>query len=380
MSYNTRTTCIICNSNLQSESLFFKEDLSIPIASYLIDKNDMDECIFIPYNVHTCTNCKTSQTKYIGDLSIIYKHNHADSTGTIMSNLHVTVSNLIDKYIDSITNITEIGSSYGKLSEIILSKFKQINKYYIIEPSFKGNFNEKQIIIPDFFEKIDYTQYSDSNTIIISHVFEHFYNPIEILEKIKNNQNIENIVLVWPDLEYYKNNAVYHVLNTEHTYYVDNNLINILFNNYSFEMIEQIYYENHSVIYYFKRNNVLLPLKIENNDHSISNYFNNLLDKKIQITEFIKNNKLIGKRVCIWPASVHTQFLLMILQLNENDFDCVLDNSINKIGKKLYGYNLICESFKDNITHEHNAIILNGGSFNKEVIENGINNKILLII
>jgi hypothetical protein len=204
-------------------------------------------------------------------------------------------------------------------------------------------------------------QYNDSNTLIISHVFEHFYNPIEILNKIMNNSNIENILLVWPDLQYYKNNNIFHVLNTEHTFYIDNELIKILFNNYLFETIEEIKYENHSVLFYFKRNKI-------NTDYSIDNLFNNILNRKSEIMTFIKNNKFNNKKICIWPASVHTQFLIMLLQLTNDEIDFVLDNSINKIGKVLYGYNLECKSFNDNCNDENCAIILNGGCFNNEVI------------
>jgi hypothetical protein len=96
-----------------------------------------------------------------------------------------------------------------------------------------------------------------------------------------NNSNIENILLVWPDLQYYKNNIVFHVLNTEHTFYIDNELIKILFNNYLFETIEEIKYENHSVLFYFKRNKFLLNKKIINTDYSIDFFFNDILRKKI---------------------------------------------------------------------------------------------------
>jgi hypothetical protein len=142
MNYTIRTNCIICNDVLSTNSLFFKEDKNIPLACYLINI-ETDDSIFIPYNVYTCTKCKTSQTKYIGDLNIIYKYNHADSTGTIMQNLHKNVYILLEKYISDITNITEIGSSYGVLSNILLNKFEQINKYYIIEPAFMGIKNKK---------------------------------------------------------------------------------------------------------------------------------------------------------------------------------------------------------------------------------------------
>jgi hypothetical protein len=60
----------------------------------------------------------------------------------------------------------------------------------------------------------------------------------------------------------------------------------------------------------------------------------------------------------------------MCLELNINEIDFVLDNSVNKIGKKLYGYKIYCKSFLQNCSNENNAIILNGGCFNTEVINN----------
>jgi hypothetical protein len=374
--FNIRTNCIICNNLLNNT--FFTKDLSIPISCYCNENKDSDN-IFIPYNVFTCLLCKTTQTKYLGNLDIIYKFNHADSTGNIMKNLHKYACNILEKYIDNITNITEIGSAKGILSSLILREYKSISKYYIIEPQFIGNIIEKQIIIQNFFENVNLKEYSDSNTIIISHVMEHFYNPIDILKKIQDNTNIEYFLLIWPDLEYYKDNNIYHVLNTEHTFYVDNNFIKLLFNNYSFEMLEQIKYENHSVIYFFKRNNNLKSQELINENYLIDTYFNRILSRKQEIIDFIKYNKNNNKQIYIWPASVHTQFLLMITEIKDIDF--VLDNSPNKIGKYLYGYNLECKSFEDNNNNDRNAIILNGGCFNKEVINKiNLNKEQILII
>lgn len=365
MNYILREYCIFCNNKLNY--LFFKNDLQIPLSCYLVDKQE-SEHIFIPYNVYICSICNASQIKYLGDLNIIYKFNHADSTGNIMKNLHINILKLFKNYISSTTNIIEIGSSYGILSNLILNNFNEVNKYYIIEPLYLGNKTEKQIIIKNFFENIKKDECSDANTLIISHVFEHFYNPIQILEKIQNMKNIENFLLVWPDLECYKDNNTYHLLNTEHTFYVDNNFIEILLNNYSFQLIEKIYYENHSVIFFFKRNNSLYKKNLKNINYTIDNYFNNLLKKKEYINNFIKIQKNNGKKICIWPASVHTQFVLMCLNFDNSLIDYVLDNSTNKIGKYIYGYNLECKSFEENKNNNDNAIILNGGCFNKEVI------------
>ena len=105
--------------------------------------------------------------------------------------------------------------------------------------------------------------------------------------------------------------------------------------------------------------------KLVNQNHDISNYFNSLISKKEIIQQFIKSNKKNGKQICIWPCSVHTQFLLVFI--NNLNIDYVLDNSPKKINKYLYGHNLKCLSFSKEINNKNNAVILNGGVFNKEI-------------
>ena len=58
----------------------------------------------------------------------------------------------------------------------------------------------------------------------------------------------------------------------------------------------------------------------------------------------------------------------MILEIN--DIDAVLDNSVNKIGKYLYGYNLLCSSFDELLKSEEENIcvfISGAGNYIKEI-------------
>ena len=59
----------------------------------------------------------------------------------------------------------------------------------------------------------------------------------------------------------------------------------------------------------------------------------------------------------------------------------MLDNSINKIGNKMYGTDLIISSFNEIIikNNENTIILLNGGIFNKEIINQTINSKIKFV-
>lgn len=360
MNYIIRENCIFCKSKL--DKTFFNKDYENYVGHYAVNKEE-NSFVSIPYNIYICDKCNTPQMKYLGDLNEIYRINHADSTGSIMHNLHILNVDFILKYQENITNIVEIGSSKGVLADMLLKKL-DLN-YYIIEPNFIGDKTNK-IIIDDFYENVDDNNI-DANTLVISHVFEHFYNPIEILNKIYNNSNIQNFFMVFPDLEYYINNNVLHVLNTEHTFYVDNIFLINLLKCYGFNLVEKIDYINHSVLFYFKREETkILDINFRNTNFNIELYY-----ERISETVNLFNKSLdINNDVYLWPASIHSLHLF-IFGLNYEKLSGLLDNSMLKIGKKAYGTNLEIFSFLDKIKDNNITLLINGGVFNKE-IENSL--------
>tara|TARA_R110002126_G_scaffold227664_1_gene372249 strand:- start:5778 stop:6896 length:1119 start_codon:yes stop_codon:yes gene_type:complete len=368
MNVKIRKKCIFCDYPL--EELYLEKNLKIPLSCFTTEKEE--EGIFLPYNIYTCKKCKTLQIKYLGDLKEIYKVNHADNTGVIMKNLHKEVSKIIIKYKREINNIVEIGSSKGTLSDLVLEN-NIVNKYYIIEPNYIGNNNTQKIIIDDFVENVDFKNI-ESNTLIISHVFEHFYNPLEILKLISDNKKLEYFFLIWPDLEYYKDNNIYHILNTEHTFYVDNNFIINLLNNHSFKLIEKQNYLGHSVIFIFKRDVSLKLCELVNTNYNFEKYFKNLEMMETKILKIITNlgKESKNKNICLWPASVHNQYFLMFAKKLKIDY--FLDNSINKIDKYLYGYKIKILDFNKAKQSKENIIFLNGGVFNSEVFDTNCKN------
>jgi len=367
--FKIRDSCIFCKNKL--EKTYFEKDYTNYIAHYQVDINfNINDYINIPFNISICPNCKTIQNKYLGDLSEIYKTNHADSTGKTMTDLHKLNKDFIFKYLDNINNIIEIGSSKGVLADNILQDLNL--DYYIIEPSFFGDRRNK-IIIDDFYENID-DRNINANTIIISHVFEHFYEPNKILKKIYDNKNIKNFFIVWPDLEYYINNNILHVLNTEHTFFIDNDFLIKILELYGFLLKDKIFYNGHSVLFYFNRNDINYEYKLdskilinyENKNYSLDLFYGNIF-KNIEKCNILLNENTNFKKY-IWPSSIHSLYLF-IFGLNENLLDGLLDNSLNKIGKKIYGTNLEIFSFNKIIENNNKdtIIILNGGVFNIEV-------------
>jgi hypothetical protein len=357
-----RNKCIFCGSNLDNHLL--EQDLENYVGHYAVEKCTSKPHL-IPYNVLTCNSCNTPQIKYLGDINEVYKVNHADGVGVTMQQMHEKKLNLILKYKDFVHNIIEIGSSKGILSDLIIKNIE--TNYYIIEPSYFGNFDGK-IIINDYYENVDDSKIN-ADTIIMSHVFEHFYEPNIILEKIKNNSNVKNIFLTFPNFEKYIDEGIFHVLNTEHTFYVDNNFLRILFKKYGFELIEMDFYKSHSVMFYFRRIDNSYDNNSEdiliNKNANIKGYFQDVIDTVQYFNTIIDNNP--EKEIYLFPSSCHSIFLATF-GLKYFNLEGFIDNSPNKIGKNVYGLGTKIFSFKDIVENKKECLILmNGGVFNLEI-------------
>ena len=362
--YTEVSKCLFCNST--TLITLFEQNYTIPLGCYCIEKDT--KCDYMPFNILQCEKCRTFQTKYLGNRNIIYNYN-ANSYGIIRSTMNSKFSDFITSN-KNINSIIEIGGGNGELSDIIIKTQNNI-KYTIVDPSYSGtNINKK--IINNFYENNEL--YIDGDTIVMSHVFEHFYEPLKILEKFNNNKSIKYIYLNFPDLEKCISDNNYHVLNPEHIYYVENNFIEDLFKNYGFIQSRRHYHMDHSVFFEFER---IPEINVDNFIYnkmsliSVPIFLREIINRVDNIKEIIKNT---SKPVYIWPCSMHTVYLSSF-GLNTNDIVGVLDNSPHKIGKYLYGTNLLCSSFDEKInSNEKCIIILNGGCYNSEIKSNGNNN------
>lgn len=362
--YTKREKCIFCGCKKLVKH--FEKNSIISVASYNVENPDT-VYKYIPYNIVYCEQCFAYQTLFLGDLDDIYKINHADGYGKIWDSINKDFSILMKETLDDIDSIVEIGAGSGKLCDNILKYVD--TQYTIIDPFYFGS-TQNRTILKRFIEDID-LETVQANTIVMSHVFEHFYEPVDVLKKINNNR-IKNICLIFPDLETAIQKGTFNVLNTEHTYYVSNSFIVALFNDFGFKLIKQVSYQEHSVFFIFKRsvkNESKSQLCNENAQHMITTYYDTIYEKINKIHNIIMSIDNIHRTNYIWPCSTHTSFLFTF-GLNHLLFRGVLDNSEAKINKYVYGYNLLCSSFteitnndKDNIT-----IFINGGCFNKELM------------
>ena len=370
MTFTKRTECIFCkNKNLRELLLQHK---SFPVGNFAVESVG-HYFHFIPYNVQYCISCGVVQTKYVGDLNLIYENNFAGAYGTIRSSMNTLFAEFIH-FNDDIHSIAEIGAGNGDLSVAILDTKKL--PYTIVDPSYAGPKSDR-IIIPTFFE--NHSESLTVDTIVMSHVFEHFYEPLNVLQKLREQPNLKYIYLSFPDLESFIKNNIDHVLNPEHTYYVENDFLRDVFSYFGFKMKRQYFHENHSVFFEFVKEDSCSDLfpKQDKSYNDVIAFFQKVHNNIENATKVLNKNPSLP--VYIWPCSMHTLFSFS-LGLPTNKVHYVLDNSPLKIGKYLYGYKHKCLSFKDVIqTTNTKIVILTGGCYNKEILKT-INDTIILLI
>lgn len=360
--YIIRERCLFCKKSAFTTLL--NKDYSIPIGCFSVNDSNY-EYTFIPYNLYNCSNCFTVQTKYEGDLSLIYGESFAGLFGTTRSIMNIEFSKFILSN-HSIKSVLEVGAGNGDIADILLEKSGL--DYTIIDPSYWGNTTNRSII-KNFIENID-TSSLNSDTLVMSHVFEHFYDPMAILTKVSQMPNLTHIYINHPNLESFIKNGNYHVLNPEHIFYVETSFIEEIFLLFGFKRKRSYNYTDFAIFLEFER------IQIENNSISFPKNINTVESTQIFFSNLFINIKTINDilekttvPVHIWPSSMHTNFVIA-MGLNKEKIKFVLDNSPHKIGKYLYGYNLYCKSFKEITESEKKKIIiLAGGLYNKEIID-----------
>jgi len=360
----TRVKCIVCgNTDLP---VLFEKDKAFPIGNFPVEKGY--PCQFIPYNVQICQKCQTAQLKYEGNLDLIYGNNHARAYGSLRNEMDRLFVDFITESGE--THFIEIGAGSGSLANELIIRTR--GKYIVVDPSYWGE-TDHRVVVPKYVEEVDLSSFKIPN-VIMSHVFEHFYEPSRILE-ILAASDIQNVYLNFPNLEYCIKEGVNYVLTPEHSFYISTTNLAYLFLKHGYIMKKIQYYNDYAVFFHFSKSS-----KIKADDNSIDesgffgetkkdvrNFYNILNERIWKCKRVISAERKGMIPLYIFPCSIHPLFLFAF-GLDCKIFNNVLDNNPHKIGKFLYGTNLECLSFNETIrTPERKIILLVGGQFNQEV-------------
>jgi len=305
-------------------------------------------------------------------LDILYMEQHVDAIGKTWFNHNINFSNYVLKYKKG--DIVEIGGGSGKIANLIIEKDKNV-KYTVIEPNptFKEKRNLK--ILKSFFTK-DFKNDFNDVTVIFSQVYEHVYKPEEFLNEISEFLSIGGkLIFAYPNLEYWFKNKFTNAINFEHTMLMTDYYVDYFLEKTGFKIIDKYNYKNHSYFYTVEKiKNKNIDIKINNKYYHYKKMFKEFEQYHISLVENIHEKiKNTESQVFLFGGHIFSQFLLMY-GLNSSKITNIIDNSLLKQEKRLYGTNLIVKSPKILKNIKNPIVILKTGIYDEEIKNDIITN------
>lgn len=352
-----RKNCIITNKSPLEPIYTFPK---FPICMNCVD-SELDDDIFEDMEWAVGPNGNI-QLSTLLDPNLIYKSYHNPGTvGKIWKNHHNEFYKFISQ--DHFSNVLEIGGASGLLATNFCQT-SEIFKWTILEPSLHAQMKDNRVtFVNDYFETWDTDKKFD--TLVHSHVFEHSYDPTKFLKKANSLLTANGLQYISiPNMEYWLSNGFTNTLSFEHTYYLDQQVLNSLLLKTGFEPLEWII-NDHSIFVKAKKQDQIV--KHDKDFLYIKEMFLKYIDYQKQDVKNI-TNKLQGKEFYLFGAHIFAQSLFNF-GLDQTKVINILDNDIQKQDKRLYGTRCIVKSPKclENISNP--LVVLRGGSYTKEIQE-----------
>ena len=315
-----RDSCVICNGK-QLETFYTLQNYPVtfspPILS--IDNDQLGD-----FKVGGCLVCGCAQVQTLTDPKILYENAHNLTFDTPSWNFHHKsfASYILTNTQES--SFLEVGGVSGVLVRLILSN--RPVKYTILDlcPD-NPNIDTVDFIVGNC-EEFDYTGYS---TLILSHVFEHLYEPTRFINKIKE-YDIKDVFISIPNIQNQLDTLNIRPLHCEHTYFCSDYFIKYLFSTGGYRCNSSFYLKNHSIFYHFKKDTIIM--KLENQSDTLSKFKTMLNSIEIRM-----KNIVITTSSFIAPAGHYGQMLHYYLKEYNDKIIGFLDNDLSKIGKRVYG-------------------------------------------
>lgn len=351
-----RDKCILSQSEDLEHIHTFK---NFPIFCGCVN-TDFDNDLFFDMVWKYSKSSGIVQLGQLVPLDLLYRNHHNPGIiGKTWEDHHRNFADFIKK--EQFANVLEIGGATGSL----FKHFKYLDDKFIwnvLEPS--GAFNEsdpKVKVISDYLESYDFNN-QKFDTIVHSHVIEHIYDPISFLNKINNILDDGGHQFIsFPNIPEWIRKGYTNALFFEHTYYLDEKIIENLLNKTGFKIID-IIKNDHSIF--------VSSIKSAKNDkefyHETSLLEFNLYLKKLQDTIQSILNFVQDDKVYLFGAHIFSQTILNC-GLDERSVVYILDNDKNKWDKRLYGTNLIVKSPEILSEIENPKVIVNAGIYTGEI-------------
>lgn len=360
-----RTHCVVCGEQVLVPLTEIKK---VPIYMGVVQV--YEDPVYHDLKYAACSNCGTLQLTELIPLPILYRANHNTEVVGYTWAQHNDQFGAFISRTSKHQNVLEVGAP-----ETRFLGYVEWKSWTLIEPNPTARVPPTVSLIKDWLKPgFDFKDKAD--TVILSHVFEHFYDPAESL-RILADYLIDGgkVIISVPDFEAFNREGLMPPagLHFEHTYHFNLHNLPLLVERVGFQVKEIEYFKNHSIFICLEKTPVAkltADLKSINKAHIKMND-----DFKTTLLKFTSLAEDLRDRAKGWPGPAYmfgahfpAQFLFA-LGVNPNSFNCILDNSKAKVGQILYGTNLIIKFPQELQNDEKPLVIVQLGPYTQEISE-----------
>jgi hypothetical protein len=341
----SREKCVIDGGDLE----LFAEFSNFPIKC-CIDSGDQ------PFSwdmkLGRCTLCGSINQMNLLDPTILYggKYPLDTSYSPTWISHHQELASFLRGALSPGYPIIEIGSSSLVLAEKLVEDYAD---YTIFDFSL-----ETTRILPSFrYIEGNCETYSfpSRSCIVMSHVFEHLYEPRKFIENCKKF-GVENIIISIPNMDDVTRTSI----TREHTYTYSSSDIVFLFevNGYALGKIKN-FGINHSIFYHF----------VISDDKTITERILNSERWKFT-SDYLNQSFTIPPNTYLVGAGFWSQITYHNI-VNKENIIGVIDNDVTKQGRTYYGTNFTIQKFDilKNVQSGTSVIVLANKYWTKEVTD-----------
>jgi hypothetical protein len=362
MNYINRNNDVVLGSSDLEEIYTFKK---FPVFMGCTEQDKSDD-IFADMCWKISKSSGMIQLDPLLPLDVIYSTEHGSgTTGKGWDDHHQAFADFINKFKPS--NVLEIGGLHG----ILAKKYMDLNngiRWTIIEPNPIVEENIPVNIIKGFFDS-EFKSDEKFDAIVHSHVFEHVYNPDEfMLSQSSFMRDGDLLIFSIPNMEMMIKENYINCLNFEHTLYLTDPYVNYFLNKHNFELVDILKFKEEHSIFYCAR-------KVKESSTNLTSglFFSNKIEFKRYINTHIDDVNYINTNlenidipIYLFGAHVFSQYLISF-GLDTSRIVCLLDNDRRKIGKRLYGTDIISMHPSILADVKEAIVILRAGTHNEEI-------------
>jgi SAM-dependent methyltransferase len=313
------------------------------------------------------------QLTHLLPLEVLYQHQTTTAAiGAIWMAHHRAFAAFLSTYRPGA--VLELGGAHG----ILAREFLQFDAvpWTILEPNPAPVAGCPARFIQGFFDASFRTD-SAFDTVVHSHVLEHIYEPDIFMGQLAQFMKPgQHLVFSVPDLQVWLERKYTNCINFEHTTFLTAPYVEHLLSKHGFLVVaKDLYGDGHSIFYAAVRDPQaqVLPLPSGLYERNREIYENFVQYHTELIADLNHRMDDADGPVYLFGAHVFAQYLLAF-GLRTDKIVALLDNDVNKQGKRLYGTELQVLSPKVLRDVPEATVILKAGMYTLEIREDILRN------